>query len=363
MHIASERHLEGLQKKRKKKISKIENYQVSRGDLILKTIETRQEPILLEKIFRYVDIPDYVIPGNSPHPLLVQIESSYFCIDGWEIIKKAKQKNQKTILCEIQVPTLKSKVAVGILKVTSRVVPRSGKCLYPELLRNLRILSRLLREEHGQIKKHLHGGDRRSETFSKIQGKDEITLLSKILLKSRKTILKYFVHEEYLDDATLNFLIENRASKDFFESAQRIKRNIVKTMKSDEYSSQHITGKISELMRIWWKEYEERGRITSGYSDIQLDRKNRTKISTRRSEDRMFKHFVPNKPQSRKIIFNLNGIMQEFKAELANLGAILDSSDLNLDRFHDLLINHLKFILRQTRKLESLRSATNIDTS
>ena len=62
------------------------------------TFEKSIEPLEIENIEHFSGIPDFIEPTHSPYPIIVKSPSSIQCIDGWEMIEQAKQRNETAII-------------------------------------------------------------------------------------------------------------------------------------------------------------------------------------------------------------------------------------------------------------------------
>ena len=196
----------------------------------------------------FIGVPDYMDPTLSPYPLVVESDGVYHCIDGWEMIQKAIGEGKDRITCDVfHVPGC-SETELSIRKASVRMMPKGGVARYPEIIRNVRIISdRLISSVENPVI-YPHGGDRRGEGFTKNREDNFRILLAERLGKSYSTICKHLNHAEYLTDDALAILIQTGAKKDFFEDAQMVKQRLLANLKSSGATEEEICTQISEAM-------------------------------------------------------------------------------------------------------------------
>jgi hypothetical protein len=202
-------------------------------------------------------VPDYLDPTASLHPLVVESEGIYHCIDGWEMILKAIEEGKDRIRCDVSHVPGCSETELSIRKAAVRTMPKGGVARYPELIRNAIILSKMLLSSKEDLVVYSHGGDRRGEGFKKNRENSIRLVLAERLGKSEKTVSSYLSYGEYLTNGALETLIQAGATKEFFEEAQRVKRRMLADLKSSNASEEEICVQISQAMIRMNENHEE----------------------------------------------------------------------------------------------------------
>lgn len=122
-------------------------------------------------------------------------------------------------------------------------------------------------------------------------------------LKPVEIIDEYCCYGEFLDELTLAVLAKSQVGKRFFELAQKVKRNLIKTYRHDEITDEEITIKISKATLQMLSEYNESGKINTKnwerFIEQDADSENKLKISSpsrhRKATVRVFKYWYGTK--------------------------------------------------------------------
>ena len=215
-------------------------------------------------IVNFMLIPDYQDMTISAHPTVVRTPTRLVCIDGFEMVSGAMQTNQQQIRCYTISINSDDDNELAIRKASQRVLPAGGKCSYAELVRNVKIIFNLLCATTNNPVVYQHGGVRRGEKFTGNREDDVRTLLEIRLGKSRATINKYLSHGEYLTETLLQQLVENKAKKEYFETAQVNKRIRIKILEGYKLDDNKVVAPVISMeMKKWHDEYNKAGTITS----------------------------------------------------------------------------------------------------
>ncbi len=209
--------------------------------------------------------PDFLDPTDSTHVIIVRTATNRtICIDGYKMVKDAISNNQKQVRCYTYSISTDDNEEIAIRKTAIRMLPKAGKCRYAELIRNVKFLFDMLYASRKNPQIFQHGGVRKGEKFNGNKEEDIRTILAKRLGKSRNTISDYLNYGEHLNENVFQYLINNKAKKDFFEKVQSNKRIKVKILKGRNLEDDAITEVISADMFNWWLEYKNnKGKISS----------------------------------------------------------------------------------------------------
>ena len=228
------------------------------------TIREAIEEVNVGEIQPFTRIPDYVEETTSVYPTIVMSTNGCWCVDGFNLVEKEKSENQTTVTCRVFHLRHCSDLEIAIRKVATRILTQGGKASYIEIVVNTHLLHQMFVESMDHPVLYCHGGCRRGVNFLNNREDDIVGVLAYRLGRNRKRVSEYLHHVKYLNEDTKAFLIEKKASKDFFVKAQRKKRVLVKNLKSEGDSEDAIMTKISEAMHGWHQEYEaNRGKIKS----------------------------------------------------------------------------------------------------
>lgn len=245
---------EGLEDKERGEDKKTD-FQPSPGRL--ETVDERFEVLDVEAIQPFVLIPYYVAPTDLTYPVVAKTPLNYFCLDGWNLVEKAKDGGMISLKCYVEYFAEHSNEELAIRKVVLRERPRGGICCYAETVRNATSLRDILLASDIDLKVFQHGGSRKGAAFTTNRQENITKLISERLGKSVSTINQYINHGLYLTHETLNSLAEREADKDFLEAAQPNKRWKINNLRSQEVLDEEITHQISESMMGWYYEYTQ----------------------------------------------------------------------------------------------------------
>jgi hypothetical protein len=245
-----------------------ENDQASQGGLIaqeqsFETIEETIQEVNVLAIQHFTIIPDYVDPTDSKYPFVVKTSSSVICIDGWNLVEKAKANGKTTVTCKVEYIAEHSDEELAIRKVAIRVRPKGGIASYAETIRNTKYLEKVLLASDKDLMSFGHGGTRKGESFINNRQDNVVEVLSSRLGKSVSTINQFLNDARFLDEKTLNFFADEKVGKKFFVEAHANKRVQLDRLKSKRICAPDITIQISKDMRKWHEEYRRTGKITS----------------------------------------------------------------------------------------------------
>jgi hypothetical protein len=200
-------------------------------------------------------IPDYRKPTESFYPIVVQTPEGRFCIDGGDQIEQAKTEGHSTVRCfVVQIPQ-HSDIEIAIRKAANRTKPRGGKCFYPESVRDTRRLFELIQGSSEDLVVFCHGGDRRGPVFKDCRENSIKFILARRLGLGTTTINKRLQHGEYIDEKTLEILIDAGAPKRFFEAIQPLKQARIISLTAAGNDKEAITKSVSTMVVEWWNEF------------------------------------------------------------------------------------------------------------
>jgi hypothetical protein len=236
-------------------------HQVASGDL--KATDQAQAPLLTKStgpvgvglIQHFPLIPDFRTRTAAPHPIVMSTPSKgCFCIDGWEMVERAREQDRPSIVCEIIHVSSDSETEIALHKAAVRSMPPGGTCSHAEMVANTVLLLGMLMESGEKLEVFSHGGARRGTGFIKVREEDVITVLVERLGRSRKSILKNLQHGEYLNEQALHAAIEADVPKGFFEAVQQGKAALVSDLKAAKRSEAEIVEVVSAKILVWLKE-------------------------------------------------------------------------------------------------------------
>jgi len=342
----------------------------SSGDLIRtfnstnRNYEQSAEPLEIAKITHFSGIPDFIDPTRSPYPIIVQSASSLQCIDGWELIEQAIHRGETTIKCDIIHIQQDSEIDVAIWKASIRIIPKGGRCIYPEEVRNTCRLFMMLYELIESAVVFSHGGDRRGDGYTNGRRNNIRHVLEDCLEKKPQTINKYLNHGEFISDEAMQGLINARVKKGFFEAIQKDKQRLIDDLKAEKKSKVEIFNAVSDRVISWFEETQ-----TSDPTEIIIPQTNQhappaTEIQPQQNDvpppsakSRKLKHWSGNPSAALEKQATEEEIYQEFIAIGQLLIETAENKELSTqDRFQifsaqayrqPLLIQHLKHLLAQ----------------
>jgi len=238
------------------------DFQAAQGRLIespepspYETVDEKFEQVPIEAIQPVGLIPDYARLTDLKYPVLAKTPLNYFCLDGWNLIQKAKDGGKIALKCFVEYIGEDCVEELAIRKVCLREKPRGGISSYAESVRNVTYLRDILTASELDLRVFQHGGARKGEAFTGSRQQNITKVLSLRLGKSESTIVKYLNHGFLLTDETLNFLAEKEADKDFFESTHKNKGWMMTKLRSEKVKDEDISHQISESVVGWFEEY------------------------------------------------------------------------------------------------------------
>lgn len=267
--------------------------QVSSGEMMIQTLQVspgelqEQEPQIFYTTHQYFEeininiiepfnqIPDYLGETINPYPTILNTSGRYICLDGWHLLEEARQKQQETIRCLIEVANNCPDEEIALRKVATRMLPSNGKCTYLETIRNIKELYKILTNTRENLVCFHHGGHRRGNEFINNREENVRLVLATRLGKSPNTISKYLNHGEFLNDNAASELMATthdqvvKPNKQFFEIAQSNKNKMLVVLKSEGMPENEITEKLSGYVLQMFNEYKRTGRIEN-YASAQV---------------------------------------------------------------------------------------------
>ena len=218
------------------------------------TFEKSFESLEIENIEHFSGIPDFIKPTYSQYPIIVKSPSSIHCIDGWERIEQAKERNETEISCEIFHILSGSEIEIAIWKASVRTKSLAGRCIYAEKVRNTCRLFTMLSESVENPMIFSHGGARRGDGYIDRPENNIRLVLADRLDKSPNTISKYLQHGDYLSDETLQTLIDVNVKKGLLEAIQKDKQGLIDELKAEQKSPDEIVKAVSDRVISWFEE-------------------------------------------------------------------------------------------------------------
>lgn len=211
----------------------------------------------IDTIRHFEGIPDFVVPTHSDNPIVISAQGRFFCIEGWEIVETSRSEGDTTILCEVDEMDFHSDIELCLRKCGMRSLTRGGNYIYAEMVRNTKDMLSMLLSSSDDLRIYGHGGKRYGEGFNENREEDVRHILSLRLGKNRDTINAYLNYGEYLTPEILEYFIERRAPKSFFEKTQNRKRMEIRKLKVPENSLMIMTEAISQFMLEEWDRWQK----------------------------------------------------------------------------------------------------------
>ena len=230
----------------------------------------------LADIEHYKGIEDYIKLTTSPCPSVVRTPNHCHCIDGYNLVEKARQEGSKTILCHVfNEADEVSESDLALRKTGTRLISEQGKPYYAEKIRNCKKVLALLEQTTENPVMNSHGGVRKGDGYIPNNKEDDLrALMAERLGQAIKTTAKYICYGEYLDDEILETLVQSKVTRDFFDQSAPNKTRLVKNLRSDEKNDLEITAEVSKKMADWLEEYREnKEKITPLFSEKKTEPK------------------------------------------------------------------------------------------
>lgn len=206
---------------------------------------------------------DYVLKSVADRPIIAQTDQGDFCLERWDLVEEAISLGHDLISCEVDVIANHSDLDLMIRKAAMRTATRGGEYLYPEIIRNTRDIYNVLTSSNLDLRIFCHGGSRQGEEFENNPEKDALHVISLRLGLNRDTVSSHLLYAKYLSDDVLDFFVQVKAKKRFFENAQNEKRKRERLEEEKEGSSiEEITRNISAFMREFHEATGGEGRRT-----------------------------------------------------------------------------------------------------
>jgi hypothetical protein len=216
-------------------------------------------------------IPDYTRNTESLLPIVAVSSASVHCLDGWELIEKQVSESKDKIRCLVYHLKHCSDLEIAIQKVAIRTMPQGGTCSYAELVRNAGILFKMLMTSTDNPVVFSHGGSRRGPSYAENKENNIRTLLANRLGKSTVAVNKYLNHGEFINDETMQELINADVEKGFFEAIQVHKRSLIARLKVDQIPDDDITDDVSQLVLSLLNEYRQAEPVEISCDEIGQD--------------------------------------------------------------------------------------------
>lgn len=305
------------------------------------TLSESIEELDIAQLRHFTRIPDYREASRVAHPVIVKTPTGGYCIEGWELVQRAKSEGKMRLTCHIYRIRDHSTIELALRKISIRTLPQGGKEAYAETLHNIRLLTEILSTSQQDPVIFSHGGPGRAGSFT-VNTEDNVrTLLSQRLGKSVATVNECLVHAEYANEEALQKLIELEAEEGFFKEAQKRKRFLIKNLRHERWKDEEIAARISREMIWMFEEYQTKGRILTlpptereGEDQGRSRKRDRERKKGARDvkEPKRFAHWTGNKEDHgvRRVT------MESIKGEAANVAKKLvelaDDRGIDLDR-------------------------------
>lgn len=226
--------------------------QTSSGGLITEPSKFRNigwttEEIPIDQIQHFTQIPDFYFPTESDRPIVAKTPRGYSCLDGWDLIEIAKSKGATSIVVNVDNMEVHSDEELGVRKMVLRMNTR-GDVVYAEIIRNTRDVYSMLLSSREELKVFSHGGRRDTIALDGNREKDVVSILAHRMRKDRDTVTANLNHCRFLSCEAINFLIEKKAKKKFFEDIQNKKRNLITKLTGEEKTVIQKTEEISKFI-------------------------------------------------------------------------------------------------------------------
>jgi len=200
-----------------------------------------------EEIKHFTGVHDYHLPTEADRPIVARTPKGYSCLDGWDLIKNAKANGATTILVDVDNIEEHSDEELCLRKMVLRMNTR-GDQFYAEIMRNTRDVCAMLQSSREELKVFTHGGRRDKVALNGNRGNDAVGILAFRMRKDRDTVTATLNHVKYLSNDAIQFLIEQKAKKKFFEDIQSKKKNLYTKLTSQEKTALEKTEIISKFI-------------------------------------------------------------------------------------------------------------------
>jgi len=190
--------------------------------------------------------------GKSLPILVTDDNKKYFCIYGKELIEAAKSSDDLSIRCFVK--HLNGPLSERLLAVKAtaiRIRPEGDPISYAEIITAVKKIFEAYAETGISVSHIEHGGARRGEAFKVLQENDFISqVLVPELGKSRQTILNYISDGNLLSDVLLQFLIDQKADKQFFAIIRSKKNECIRSIEEGlaEEESLDVSGYLEKIV-------------------------------------------------------------------------------------------------------------------
>ena len=309
----------------------------------------RFEDVPIASIQGIPSLPDYLQKTASQHPILAKTPEGYFCLDGPSLIASARESGRESIRCYVSDLPEHSHEELALRKAAVRERAPGGEPLYAERVRNVRILFEIL-SKSPDVRIYRHGGDRRGNSYQEQNTVDNvISVIAERLGKSTTTINKLRSFGEHLDAPTLERLVQEKVTKDFFEKAKVNKRACLKCFEQEGKSPDEVRDLISGKMLEWLQEYKQTRNVKTVFPQMQdqgqqNEENNSSAVpETSESSQEVFDHWTGNDPEEVQVTFD--SLKEEAMAICDGFKNQLADPELKLDRFCELAMDHARKLM------------------
>lgn len=198
-------------------------------------------------------ISHYMSPSTCFYTRVLKSGDEYFELDNYCLVEKAKQEGEELVYCEIIESEISNDLYPSILKAGSRIRSAGGEITYPERIKIVNQLARLIRSSNKEYIEYEHGGKRRYR-FGEDRGKDIRTILAESLNLVPKTVTAILRHGRYLNDETLDQCMAKGWNKNKFEALQTDKGLKIEELKSQGMPEETITEEISKFVLEYFEQ-------------------------------------------------------------------------------------------------------------
>ncbi len=224
-------------------------------------------------IIEIFDKVTFKTKGTKPYPILLTDGNKYFCVYNSDYVESALAAEDHTIRCMVKhVDATLSDRLLAVKATGLRIKPEGDPVRYAEVLFAFSTIFEDY-EDSGINTAHVeHGGARRGEAFKFLKEDDFIdNVLVHELGKSRQAILNYKSDSSFIGKNLFEYLIQQKAGKDFFEKLRRVKsealRKVEDAIKEEDFDfTQYTIDIINDDIRNALVEYK----LTKHISDFTL---------------------------------------------------------------------------------------------